>query len=303
MPHVFISYSRNDRKYVRRLADHLVQVAGVEVWFDYELVTGERWDNVVRQKIDECAALIVVMTPDAENSHWVSEEVARARDQGKTLLPLLLKGSPIFGFMTVHHEDVRDESVPGDRFVADLRKAAALGPRWPVEPPPRRRTRWLPALLVALVVAAAFPLGNMVWSLVASSQSTDKQTSAGSSTTTVPLTTTTTTSTAPSSPTPAASAKKVRIYNNSTVTGLVGRVGDDASKAGWTVAATGNYVSGIIPTTTVYFGPRADEEASAKELAALLRTRVAPRFDGIANEAAGLILIVTNDYQGPKTNS
>ncbi|MDX8028671.1 TIR domain-containing protein [Lentzea sp. BCCO 10_0856] len=302
---MFISYSRKHRTYVRRLADHLVQVAGVEVWFDYELVTGERWDNVVRQKIDDCAALIVVMTPDAENSHWVAEEVARARDQGKLLLPLLLKGSPIFGFMTVHHEDVRDRSMPGDRFVADLRKAAALEPRPPVEPPPRRRTRWLPALLLALAVTAAFPLGNMVWSLVDNPQSTDKQTSAGSSTTTAPSTTTTitTSSTATSSPTSDAAKVVVRIYNNATVAGLAGRAGDDARKFGWTVAETGNYTSGIIPTSTVYFGPRPEEEASAKELASLLRARAEPRFDAIRSAAPGLILIVTNDYQGPTTNS
>jgi hypothetical protein len=295
---VFISYSRKHRKYVRRLADHLVQGAGVEVWFDYELVTGERWDNVVRQKIDECAALIVVMTPDAENSHWVAEEVARARDQGKVLLPLLRRGSPIFGFMTVHYEDVRDGSMPGDRFVADVRKAAALGPRPPVEPPPRRRTRWLPALLLALAVMAAFPLGYMVWSLVGNTQSTDRQTSAGSSTTTVP-TTTTTSSTAPSSPKSTAPAGVVRIYNNATVAGLAGRAADDARKFGWTVAETGNYSSGTIPTSTVYFRPSTDEEGSAKELAAHLRLRVEPRFDAISSAAPGVIMIVTNDYPRP----
>lgn len=298
MPHVFISYNRKQRKYVRRLADHLVQAAGVEVWFDYELATGERWDNVVRRKIDECAAMIVVMTPDAENSHWVAEEVARARDQGKVLLPLLRRGSPIFGFMTVHYEDVRDGSMPGDRFVAELRKAAALEARPPVEPPPRRRTRLLPALLVALAVMAAFPLGNMIWSLVGNSQSTDKQTSAGSNTTTVP-TTRTTSSTAPSSPTSTAPTVVVRIYDNATVAGLAGRARDDAKKFGWTVAETGNYTSGIIPTSTVYFRPGTDEEVPAKELAAHLRLRVEPRFDGISSAASGVIMIVTNDYPAP----
>ena len=44
-----------------------------------------------------------------------------------------------------------------------------------------------------------------------------------------------------------------------------------------TVAETGNYSQGIIPTTTVYFRPGTDEEASAKELANVLqRPRRAP---------------------------
>jgi hypothetical protein len=90
----------------------------------------------------------------------------------------------------------------------------------------------------------------------------------------------------------------VRVYNNSTVTGLASKASDEVRANGWSVAETGNYSSGNIPTTTVYFRPGTDEEASAKELAAVLRARVEPRFDGIQSAAAGIILIVTNDFQG-----
>ncbi|MEV6715071.1 LytR C-terminal domain-containing protein [Lentzea sp. NPDC051208] len=90
----------------------------------------------------------------------------------------------------------------------------------------------------------------------------------------------------------------VRIYNNSTITGLASKASDEVRASGWTVEGTGNYSGGTIPTTTVYFRPGTDEEASAKELAAVLRARVEPRFDGIQSSAPGIILIVTNDYQG-----
>ena len=91
----------------------------------------------------------------------------------------------------------------------------------------------------------------------------------------------------------------VRVYNNSTITGLASKASDAVRGNGWTVAETGNYSSGTIPTTTVYFRPGTEEEASAKELAEVLRARVEPRFDGIQSAAAGIILIVTNDFQGP----
>ena len=94
----------------------------------------------------------------------------------------------------------------------------------------------------------------------------------------------------------------VRVYNNSTVTGLASKASDEVRANGWTVAETGNYSSGTIPTTTVYFRPGTDEEASARELAGLLRARVEPRFDGIQSAAAGIILIVTNDFQGASKN-
>ncbi|MET8756251.1 LytR C-terminal domain-containing protein [Lentzea sp. NPDC004782] len=94
----------------------------------------------------------------------------------------------------------------------------------------------------------------------------------------------------------------VRVYNNSTITGLAGKASDEVRANGWTVAETGNYSQGTIPTTTVYFRPGTDEEASAKELGAVLRARVEPRFDGIQHAAPGIILIVTNDYQGVSKN-
>ena len=94
----------------------------------------------------------------------------------------------------------------------------------------------------------------------------------------------------------------VRVYNNSTISGLAVKAADEVRANGWNVEGTGNYSQGTIPTTTVYFRPGTEEEASAKELAAVLRARVEPRFDGIQSSAPGIILIVTNDFQGASKN-
>ena len=101
---------------------------------------------------------------------------------------------------------------------------------------------------------------------------------------------------------PGAGKVPVRVYNNSTITGLANRASEEVRANGWTVEGTGNYSNGTIPTTTVYYRPGTEEEAAAKELAALLRARVEPRFDGIEQSAPGIILIVTNDYQGVSKN-
>ena len=121
-------------------------------------------------------------------------------------------------------------------------------------------------------------------------------------TTTVPATTANPgASTADVAPPPVSSTPKlpVRIYNNSTTQGLAARATGDVEKAGWQVAEKGNYSQGTIWTTTVYFRPGTDEEASARELARILNARVEPRFDGIQSAQAGIIVIVTNDYKGP----
>jgi hypothetical protein len=49
--YAFISYSRRDRRYVERLASHLKH-AGVRTWFDDEIPIGDRFEKVIRSKID-----------------------------------------------------------------------------------------------------------------------------------------------------------------------------------------------------------------------------------------------------------
>src|SRR4029450_11843982 len=80
----------------------------------------------------------------------------------------------------------------------------------------------------------------------------------------VPPAVTTTSAPVPPSPTgvapppvtpPGAAKVQVRVYNNSTITGLAGRASDEVRANGWAVVDTGNYSQGTIPTTTVYFRP------------------------------------------------
>ncbi|GIE99925.1 FxSxx-COOH system tetratricopeptide repeat protein [Paractinoplanes rishiriensis] len=118
--HVFISYSRRDREYVTGLADHLTR-AGVRVWLDTdELAVGDRWEHVVRDRVDDCAAMIVVMSPAAEASPHVGNELQRARDQGKPILPVLLAGTAFFALGTSNYFDARAGQLPDRRFVDRL---------------------------------------------------------------------------------------------------------------------------------------------------------------------------------------
>ncbi|MGH3809385.1 MAG: LytR C-terminal domain-containing protein [Pseudonocardiaceae bacterium] len=89
---------------------------------------------------------------------------------------------------------------------------------------------------------------------------------------------------------------EVRVYNNSTIRGLAARAARDLAAAGWTVIEVGNYASGTIPTTTVYYQESTDQQPSAQTLGAEFGMRVEPRFAGISNAGPGLIVIVTNDY-------
>ena len=126
--HVFISYSHDgDGAYVERLAAFLTQ-RGVRVWFDREIISGDRWHEVIQERIDSCAALIVVMSPAAQQSVWVNREITQAEKRDKAIFPLLRSGEGFFRLGDVQHEDVSPDQMPSSEFVERLRRHQP-GPR------------------------------------------------------------------------------------------------------------------------------------------------------------------------------
>ncbi|MET8258200.1 TIR domain-containing protein [Micromonospora sp. NPDC005205] len=142
--HAFVSYSRSDIGYVRRLVAFLRELH-IDVWMDDQIPNGTRWDQVLKERIDTAAVIVLVMSPSAEESDWVNAEVDRARAQGKPLLPLLLKGDVTFGLSRIQHEDVTGGRLPSTDFVRLLRELTdAEQPPRSVPPPDGAPRRLLP---------------------------------------------------------------------------------------------------------------------------------------------------------------
>jgi formylglycine-generating enzyme required for sulfatase activity len=120
--HVFISYSKEDREYAQRLRDHLLQ-RGFDVWIDEVIDPGDDWWRYIRQAIRDCAAFVVVMTPEAESSHWVGVELLHALEYKRPVFPLLRAGdenpfnSDVWSrIVNVQFTDVRHGRMPPARF-------------------------------------------------------------------------------------------------------------------------------------------------------------------------------------------
>ena len=90
---IFISYSRRDQEFVTRLASDLdAQVAGV--WFDQSTIqAGQKWRDEIMEGIRECKAFILVLSPDAMESHYVREEINKALELGKTIFPVIYRAA------------------------------------------------------------------------------------------------------------------------------------------------------------------------------------------------------------------
>ena len=126
--HVFISYRHGpDRAYVEQLAAHL-RGGGVVVWFDLELISGDRWERVLRAKIATAAAVVVIMTPEAERSQWVNREVEHAELTGRPIMPVLLAGEAFARLNEIQFEDVRGGRLPGVEFTTRIQRLVDLEP-------------------------------------------------------------------------------------------------------------------------------------------------------------------------------
>jgi len=112
---IFISYSRRDSEYVGQLKDHL-RLNGLPVWMDDQIEHGDQWFNDIHDAIKRCAAFLVVMSPEAEQSEWVQKEILLAKRYKKPIFPLLLHGQEFALLIDVQFADVRDGKLPGTDF-------------------------------------------------------------------------------------------------------------------------------------------------------------------------------------------
>ncbi|MEZ5680876.1 MAG: AAA family ATPase [Erythrobacter sp.] len=88
MPDIFISYSRPDEAVARRYADRFIE-AGMDVWWDSHLRSGEEWDRVIEEALRSAHAVVVLWSPDAVDSRWVRAEATVAQRIG-SLMPAMI---------------------------------------------------------------------------------------------------------------------------------------------------------------------------------------------------------------------
>ena len=89
MDKVFISYSRKDIDFVRKLAGDL-EKAGYDVWWDItDLRGGDDWVSTIPAAIAASRYMVVVLTPNSINSEWVRKEYTQALTLRKKIVPIM----------------------------------------------------------------------------------------------------------------------------------------------------------------------------------------------------------------------
>ncbi len=89
MTAVFISYSRHDQAFVKRLHDALA-AREYEVWVDWEdIPPSAEWLGEIRTGVGGSDGFIFVISPDSASSDVCRQELDQAVEQGKRIVPVL----------------------------------------------------------------------------------------------------------------------------------------------------------------------------------------------------------------------
>jgi len=91
MADVFISYSRRDSDFVRRLHDALASRSR-DVWVDWEdIPLSADWWREIRENIEAADTFVFVISPDSILSKICRDEIEYAADNHKRIIPLLYR--------------------------------------------------------------------------------------------------------------------------------------------------------------------------------------------------------------------
>ena len=106
MTQVFISYSRKDIKFARRLAGDL-EKAGFDVWWDVsDLKGGDDWVRFIPAAIEASQYFVVLLSPNSIQSEWVEKEYSYAIRHRKKIIPAMIKLCAVpFSLHTINYVD------------------------------------------------------------------------------------------------------------------------------------------------------------------------------------------------------
>lgn len=130
MNRIFLSYSIKDYGFARNLQQALHQ-ANMEGFFEADSIpAGADLKEVVREKLRNSSALVVLLSENALSNSWLLFEVGLAEAMGKRIIPIVLPGANIDNSIPNAITDLQvvdARNKPLKDTVEELREIVALG--------------------------------------------------------------------------------------------------------------------------------------------------------------------------------
>ena len=115
MADVFLSYARQDRVRIAKLAERL-EAAGHTLWWDRQIDGGSHFSADIEREIKAARVVVVAWSKHAVTSHWVRDEAGVAFEADKLVAVSLDGTAPPMGFRQIHAIDMRSGEGEADLF-------------------------------------------------------------------------------------------------------------------------------------------------------------------------------------------
>lgn len=93
-PFVFISYCRRDAAALEHVVASL-RDAGHSAWWDHQIPGGAEWLQMLEQRLEECVAVVALISVASSRSRFVRDELTYAHIIGKPVVPVKLDEAPV----------------------------------------------------------------------------------------------------------------------------------------------------------------------------------------------------------------
>src|ERR1700677_1116244 len=125
MQHVFVSYKNEDLDFAENVISRL-EKEGFATWTDLKIGAGEEWRNVIDVAIKNAFALIVIMTPEAKASEYVTYEWAFAWGVGIRVIPIMLRSTALHPRLEALQplDFTKVKTRPWDKLIEEVRAAS-----------------------------------------------------------------------------------------------------------------------------------------------------------------------------------
>jgi len=91
---VFLSHNQSDKRWVNYITEN-AQNLGINIYmYEHDSQPGIMIADKIKRAIDDCHALVVLLTSNSQNSAYVQQEIGYAQAKQKLVIPLVQPGVP-----------------------------------------------------------------------------------------------------------------------------------------------------------------------------------------------------------------
>ncbi|MBI3622515.1 toll/interleukin-1 receptor domain-containing protein [Candidatus Pacearchaeota archaeon] len=97
---IFISYATGDEVHIKELYDALSKLKKVDVYIpEWDHVIDVSYESKVKEGINSCSTVIVLLTYNSTNTIWLNQEIGYATAKNIPIIPIVEQGIDVLGFL------------------------------------------------------------------------------------------------------------------------------------------------------------------------------------------------------------